>query len=262
MLKSIYTPLAGALGQERVMEVIANNLANLNTVGFKGDSVTFKLLEPEPYKNYADPLPPANYKVNLDDVMPLHGNEVAYVGVADVHRDNTQGPSINTGNNLDFMIEGDGHFAVQTPEGVRYTRSGSFALSPDGVLMTKAGHPVQGERGDIFLRGETFQVNHRGEIYQDGELVDRLQVFKLENPDAIERVGDNYVFYGGEPESLTRVEHPSVQQGFLEGSNVNAIRNLTSMILAHRSYEAYQKAVADYDKMMDKSSNALGEVRA
>ncbi len=91
MLHSIYTPLSGALAQERVLEVIANNLANLNTTAFKGEKVGFTLLSPEPNKHYNNPLPPANYKVDYNEILPLVGNDVDYVGVAGIARDFRQG---------------------------------------------------------------------------------------------------------------------------------------------------------------------------
>jgi len=262
MNKSIYTPLSGALAQERVLEIIANNLANMNTAAFKGDSVTFKLLEAEPEKRYVEPLPPANFKVNFEDLMPFRGNEMAYVGVADVHRDTSQGPAKETGNASDLMISGEGLFQVMTPEGMRFTRAGDFLLNPNGVLMTQAGHPVLGEKGNIVVRGPEFEVNRRGEVYQDGELVDRLQLISVSNEKHLERVGNNYFHYNGPEDGIKKVENPSVMQGFVEASNVNAIKNLTAMIIAHRSFEAYQKAVSSYDKMMEKSSNNIGEVRA
>jgi flagellar basal-body rod protein FlgF len=261
MVKSIYTPLSGALAQERVLELISNNLANVNTVGFKGDGVTFKLLEAEPEKNYREPLPPANYKISLEDVFPLKGNEILHVGVADVQRDLSQGPAIETKNPTDLMIEGDGMFAVNTPEGIRYTRSGALGLSPDGVLMTSGGHPVLGEKGTVVLRANAFEVNSRGEIHQDGQLVDRIQLWSFADDKQLERTGNNYFFFGGPETARSQVAQPQIRQGFLEGSNVNAIKSLTAMIVAHRSFEAYQKAMSNYDKMMDKSSNQIGEIR-
>ena len=262
MNKSIFTPLSGALAQERVLEIVANNLANMNTAAFKGDTVTFKLLEAEPEKRYNEPLPPANFKVNFEEMMPFRGNEMAYVGVAGVHRDTTQGPAKETGNAADIMIEGKGLFQVMTPEGLRYTRAGDFLLNPNGVLVTQSGHPVLGEKGNVIVRGNEFEVNRRGEIYQDGELVDRLQLFAPTDETQMERVGNNYFHYNGPEEGLKLVENPSVMQGFVEGSNVNAIKNLTAMIIAHRSFEAYAKAVSNYDKVMEKSSNNIGEIRA
>jgi flagellar basal-body rod protein FlgG len=264
MEKSIYTPLSGAIAQERALELIANNLANLNTVGFKGDRQTFTLLEAEPEKRYTDPLPPANFKVGIEQLLHLKGNEVLHVGVADVRRDDSQGPAIETKNPTDVMIEGEGMLAVMTPDGLRYTRNGSLALSRDGILVSKEGHPVLGEKGNIAVRAGAFQINDSGEVWQDKRLVDRIQLFAFDEDQgsALERAGLNLFHYGGTPEGRHVIANPQMRQGFLEGSNVNAIKNLTDMIIAHRSYEAYQKAVSNYDSMMQKSSNSIGEVRA
>ncbi len=262
MLKSIYTPLSGALSQERVLETISNNLANVNTVGFKGDRVAFTLLDAEPKKQYKNPLPPANYKVDMMEHFPLKGNELEYVGVAGIERDSAQGPALTTHNPLDLMIEGKGFFTVNTPKGQRYTRNGAFTLNQDGMLATKLGHPVMGEKGTIHLSSSKFEINLRGEVLQEGEIVDRLVMSDFKENASLERVGENYFHYRGAPEDMKVLDHPVVRQGYLEGSNVNAIKSLTSMILAHRSYEAYTKAVQNYDKMMEKSSNSIGEVRA
>ncbi len=262
MLKNIYTPLAGAVSQERALETLSNNLANINTVGFKGDNVTFTLLEPEPYKNYPDLIPPANYKVDLRKVGPLKGNEMVYVGIAGMERDFTQGPAVTTHNSHDLMIEGRGFFKVNTKDGERFTRAGNFKLSPDGALVTAHGDPVVGEKGTIYLRSEQFEVNRVGEVYQDGQYLDKIELFEFEDLASLERVGQNYYHYQGPTEQIRLSDESRISQGFIEGSNVNAIKNLTDMIFAHRSYEAYQKAVSNYDRMMEKSSNTIGEVRA
>lgn len=262
MLKNIFTPLSGALAQEKVMDIIANNLANANTVGYKEESVSFKLLDPEPEKNYIEPLPPANYKLDLSPMLPFRGNEFSYVGVSGVYRSNLQGNAIQTENPLDLMIEGEGFLTVQTKEGLRYTRNGSLSLERDGTLCDKNGHPILGEKGVINIKGKDIQINPRGEIYQDGELVDRLLVFDFENKDQLEKVGLNNYFYEGLSEDIHRLDFPNVRQGYLEASNVNAIKNLTAMILAHRSYEAYQQAIKNYDSMMDRSANRIGQVQA
>jgi flagellar basal-body rod protein FlgF len=261
MTKSIYTPLSGAIAQERVLEMIANNLANVNTVGFKGDRVSFTVLEPEPEKNYANPLPPANYKVSVEQMMHLKGNEISYVGVADQVRDQAQGAAIETKNPTDIMIEGSGMLGVNTPDGIRYTRNGSLAVSKDGLLVTKEGMPVLGEKGNIALGAATFQINDSGEVWQNNKMVDRIALYEFDDDTMLERAGTNLFFYGGPDEARQQVKFANVRQGYLEGSNVNAIKNITDMIIAHRSYEAYQKAVKNYDSMMEKSSNTIGEVR-
>ncbi len=261
MMKSIYTPLSGALAQEKVLEVIANNLANANTTGFKAEKVSFKKLVAEPEKNYADPLPPANYKVDLEDIMPLKGNEIAYVGIDKVYTDMSKGPEKITNNPIDFMIDGDGFFMVQTPFGERYSRDGGFDLNRNGILVNKEGHPVIGERGNIALHGDNFKVNINGEVYQDGQLVDRILIYDFADKNHLEKIGGNNYFHNGPDENRNIIAKPSVIQGSIEGSNVNAIENLANMIIAHRSYEAYSKALKNYDSMMEKSSNQLGQVQ-
>ncbi|MBI2601592.1 MAG: flagellar hook-basal body protein [Deltaproteobacteria bacterium] len=261
MLQNVHTSLSGALAQERVLEIIANNLANLNTVGFKEENVTFKLLTPEPNQYYTEPLPEENFRITLEDVLPLRGNENKYVGIAEVSRNELQGSPSETKNPLDVMIEGGGYFAVHTPSGIRYTRAGSFSLSTEGGLVDKWGHPVLGERGNIFLSGAKVEINHLGEVYQNGEFIDRLQVHTFKDNTLLEKVGLNHYFYHGPEEDDSVVAFPTVKQGYLESSNVNAIKNLTNMIIAHRSYEAYQKAIKNYDSMMEKSSNTLGDTK-
>ena len=261
MMHNIFTPLSGALAQERVLEIVANNLANVTTTGFKEEKVSFKLSEAEPNDKYNEPLPPANFTTNLEDLYPLRGNDIAYVSISEVTKDFSQGPAVQTQNPLDLMIEGNGFLSVQTPDGIRYTRSGALTLDGEGTLVDDFGAPILGKKGPIVLDSSDLEINHMGEIYQDGELVDTLQLSQVKNPQFMERIGFNRYHYIGPESELTNVKHAAVKQGFLEGSNVNAIKNLTNMIIAHRSYEAYQKTIQNYDKMMEKSSNTLGEVR-
>jgi flagellar basal-body rod protein FlgF len=262
MVKSIYTPLSGALAQEKVMDILANNLANMNTVGFKGDSVTFAMLKPEPEAKYTEPLPPANFKLDMEKLLPLKGNEISYVGVAGIHRDVSNGSAIATKNPLDLMIEGKGYFAVHTADGIRFTRAGDLQLDAEGILATKQGDPILGEKGVVAMRNTGAEINSKGEVYLDGKLVDKLQIYEFADEQQLERVGLNYYIHSGPEDNVKKVEFANVRQGFLESSNVNAIKNLTAMILAHRSFESYQKAIQNYDDMMRRSSNDLGRVQA
>ena len=157
MLKNIYSPLSGAIAQERVLETIANNMANMNTVGFKGDRVSFTLLEAEPEKNYNSPLPPANYKVDVEQLMNIRGNEMAYVGIADVMRDETQGPAIATGNPTDIMIEGEGLLGVNTPDGMRYTRNGSLSVSREVCCRIKTACRSWAKKGTSLSAQEPLR---------------------------------------------------------------------------------------------------------
>lgn len=257
---NLFSSLSGALSQEKVLDIISNNLANMSTAGFKEERVTFKVLEPEPHKHYTDPLPPANYKVPFDEVLPLRGNDLSYVGVSGVVRDDLQGSPIETKNPTDVMLEGKGYFTINTHQGLRLTRNGSFTVGSEGQLMDKLGHAVLGEGGSIFLGHGKVEINPRGEIYQNGQYIDRLLIKTVSDPKSLEKVGSNHYLYKGEDSGLRDLEFPTVRQYFIEASNVNAVKNITNMILAHRSHEAYQQALKNMDTMMEVSSNSIGEI--
>lgn len=261
MLKSIYTPLSGAIAQERALEIIANNLANANTNAYKAEKVTFRKLVAEPFKNYAEPLPPANYKVNLEDVSPLKGNEIAYVGIDQVYKDMTKGGEQVTGNPLDIMLDGEGFLTVNTPQGERLTRDGALTINSNGILTTRGGDPILGERGNIVVNSHSFEITVNGEVFENDRYVDKLLVRNVADPSQLEKVGGNLYFYGGPEEGVSDIKFPQVIQGSLERSNVNVVESLANMILAHRSYEAYAKALKNYDSMMEKSSNTIGDIR-
>lgn len=261
-MKGIYTPLSGALAQDRVLQVLANNMANVSTNGFKGEDVAFSVIDSEPFQNYQSPVPPANYKLDFEKLSRLHGNEMSYVAVAEVRKDLTQGPPISTHNPSDLMIQGSGYFTLLTTDGERFTRDGSFSRLPSGALTSSDGSPVMGENGAIFIGPEEFSVNASGEIYQNDVLVDRIKIVSFDNPQSLEKVGGNKLFYNGDQTEIREEKGSVVHQGMLEGSNVNPMKNMTDLIVAHRSFEAYQKAMQNYDSMMEKSSNQIGLVQA
>ena len=123
----------------------------MNTVGFKGESVTFKLLNAEPQKKYIEPNTLSDAPFDAERSLFRLGNEIDYVGVSGVERDFSQGSSIKTGNSLDIMIEGEGFLAVNTKNGIRYTRNGSLSISADGVLVNKQGGTLYLVKKAIFF---------------------------------------------------------------------------------------------------------------
>lgn len=260
MLKNIYAPLSGGVVQERVMEIIANNMANTNTTGFKEEQVTFKAFDANPWPSYKTPLPPAHFKLDMRDLYPLHGNEMGYVALSDVSTSHIQGGLQKTGNPLDVAVQGNGFFSVQTPFGERYTRDGSFTLSPEGMLVTKTGSAVQGENGAIVgLKEGDVRIMNSGEVYVGERFVDKLKTVAFADTKQLQRLGSNFFVHDGAPENMIPPTG-EVAQGFLESSNVNPMRNLTNMIVAHRSYEALQKAVKAHDESMQQSSQKVGVV--
>lgn len=260
MLKNIYAPLSGGVGQERVMEIIANNLANTNTVGYKEEQITFQSMDSNPWNSYSSVLPPAPFKMDMKELYPLRGNEMAYVAVSDVRTSLVQGGLQKTGNPLDLAIQGNGMFVVNTPFGERYTRDGSFSLTPDGVLVTKNGALVQGENGAIAgLKEGDVQILPSGEVFLGDRFVDKIKTVAFNDTKSVQKLGDNLFVHDGPPDNII-APTGEVTQGYLESSNVNPMRNLTNMIVAHRSYEALQKAVKTHDETLQLSSSKVGNV--
>jgi flagellar basal-body rod protein FlgF len=260
MLRNVYAPLSAGLGQERLLEILANNMANANTSGFKEDQLSFRGLDADPWPNYADPNPPAPFKLDMKEVYPLHGNEMNYVSVADVKTDFSQGSLRRTDNPLDMALQGDGMFVLMTPFGERFTRDGSFTLSPSGMLTTKGGAPVQGEKGAIVgLQEGNIRILPTGEVYSGEKYIDKLKVANFKDTKSLQRLGGNLWIHDGAPSNQTEFKG-EVAQGQLESSNVNSMKNMTSMIIAHRTYEALQKTLKAHDDSMGLSASKVGEI--
>ena len=144
MSGEIYMAAAGALAYEKRLQIISNNLANANTVGFKQDFGTFRLLDPAELPDQST----ANETELESFQADLFWNQFS------VYTDHTSGGLKNTGNDFDLALTGKGFFCVQTPDGVHYTRKGDFTLNADGVLVTRNGWPVMGESGEITVDGK------------------------------------------------------------------------------------------------------------
>jgi flagellar basal-body rod protein FlgF len=236
MDQGIYTAAAGAMAMEVKLAVIANNIANANTVGFKKEVVTF-----EEYLKQLDtsPLVPVQYQRIPEDVI-----------TKEYYIDTSQGPSRQTGNPLDMAIIGDGYFVVNTEQGPRYTRSGSFQKSPAGVLVDFQGNPVQGEGGDIPIASGEVIIARDGTVSVNEEVVDKLQVMDIAS-EALQRMGNNYfeVKQGFAPAAK---ENPVIEQAALEFSNVDVVKEMLGLIETQRAYESFQK-------MMRTVSDAYGQ---
>ena len=261
MLKNVYSPLSAAKGQERLLEVLANNVANANTGGFKEQKVSFKSLLSNPWQSYRNPHPPAAFQRNMEDIFPLKGNEMGYTSASEVSTRFEQGPLQETENNLDIAVQGDGFFTLETAFGERFTRDGSFALTPEGTLVTKNGAVVQGENGPITGLSEgDLRISELGDVFSGERFVDKLRLRSFSEPAYLQRLGDSLFVHDGAPENFKDFEG-KVSQGYVEGSNVNPMANMANMITAHRTYEALQKAIQSQDKTMEKGANEIGMVR-
>ncbi|UCF94372.1 MAG: flagellar basal-body rod protein FlgF [Desulfobacterales bacterium] len=248
MSGAIYMAAAGALSCERRLEVLANNLANLNTVGFKKDNCHFQVFEMSEKPGQAEAQPLGSHRDQAH----------AFWMRVQTRTDFSEGILKNTGSTFDLALRGQGFFCVQTPEGVQYTRRGDFTLDSQGVLVTPEGFPVLGRNGKIEIQGPAPAVDEAGNISMDGEPVDQLQLVSFADPRVLEKVGETR-FATSDPEiASVAAEEVKVRQGYLEYSNVDAVSMMTDMIEVLRGYESYQKVIRSIDEVTAKVINEVG----
>ena len=245
MNKGIYPVLSGGIAQERRLEILTNNLANLHTAGYKRDSPAFVV-----------ELPPDELRDPLAVTSLLPGGDQVFVGMEGSFTDFTTGTIHQSGNTLDFAVEGEGFFVVETPSGPGYTRSGNFSLNAERQLTTQEGYPVIGDNGTVQLTGEgPIEVDGEGRVSVNGTEVNRLRVVDFEKPYALKKAANN-IFEG---EGEIPATNYRVLQGSLEMSNVGGLKEMTAMIEVLRAYESYQKAMRSLDELTEKA-NEVGRV--
>ena len=248
MSDAVYQATAGALMQQYRLDILSNNLANVNTVGFKEDRAHFELLEVEP-----TPLPEED-----GEAMPSIGPVLLGDPSLESYVNFSQGSLRQTGNSLDLAIEGDGFFNVQTPEGVKYTRNGNFVLGENGLLMTPQGYPVLGQGGNIQLEEDApFTIDREGNIEVNGSTVGSIQVTHFPDSQNLQKAGELLFTALDDGTSAIPSENFAMMQGYLELANVDPVRGMVEMIEALRVFEAYQKTLETLDAV---DSQAVGDV--
>ena len=227
---------------QKRMDTTANNLANMTTAGFKVEHVVSRDLVEKPAA--AKDIP----------------NDIAFSDAWMLQRDFSNGPLERTGNALDFAIEGSGFFAVRTAAGEAYTRDGRFSLNSNGELITRNGDIVLGEGGPITLNteGGPISVSREGSISQDGVVMGAMRVVDFPTPGALERMGSN--LWKATDEQPQAAENARVMNGFVEGSNVNAVLELTEMIEISRAYTSIAKMIVQSDELRGTSIEKLARV--
>ncbi|KXG76274.1 flagellar hook-basal body protein [Thermotalea metallivorans] len=171
-----------------------------------------------------------------------------------------QGQLYETDNSLDFAIKGRGFFQVETPEGIRYTRDGSFKLNGANELVTDEGFRVFGTQGPIVIRGAHVTVSESGDIMVDGERVNRMNLINITNLKDLRKEGNNLYRMEEGMEAETEPFRGQILQGFLEGSNVDAVKEMIEMITLFRNYESNQRMIKAYDDTLQKTVNEIGKV--
>jgi flagellar basal-body rod protein FlgF len=253
MVKGLHTVGLGVLPKTMKLDVIANNLANVNTTGYKKSNLFVREL------------------INADQVATNSNSGDQNTQVAQSFSiDFSQGRLDQTKNPLDLAINGEGFFAVETDNGTKYTRNGHFTISNDGTLVTSDGYKVLGEGGEIHIvdpqkiSADDIEVTKNGEILIGKKIIAKLQVVSFpENEsgqtvlkyagDNLYSAPDNYSF------GSVEIDKFDIQQGFLEGSNVNALDEMVQMMKLNSSIQIDQKVIRSQDTSLQQA-NEIGKI--
>jgi len=240
MIKGIYHAAAGMLPRMNQQETVGNNLANVNTTGFKADKRFFRTtLNNRMLQGGAFGQP-----------IPLTEEEAPLV------TDFSQGAFSETRNPLDVAINGDGFFVIETGDTVSYSRNGNFALNAESELINTHGYRVLGEEGVIRITGKDVTIRPTGEVIVDGKTVGTIKLVDFEKPYELKRNGYGY-FIPDPPTDPITPEVYEMRQGFLEDSNVDPIEEMIQMIELNRNYESCQKAIQAQDETLKLAVNDL-----
>ncbi len=258
MNRGLYTASVGMITQMNKMDVVSNNIANVDTTGYKKDAVITRSFDEEMY-----------LRVNEENSLNIvpRGQSIGTLNLGN-NVDVIQTKFINgslerTESQTDLAINGDGFFSVNyvSPDGSiteKYTRDGSFSLGPNGELLTAGGYAVLDENGaPIVIPNSTVPtVNEDGTIYANGEYLTRLKLTSFEDNSYLKKFGENFydAVDGATPVAFTG----QIEQGFVEMSNVNSVEEMVEMINLSRAYEASSKVITTYDSIMQKEANEVG----
>ncbi len=285
MVRGLYTGASSMAARVNNMNVLANNLANANTTGFKKDLSIYKAHPEMVVRRNSDDgvrvIPLGSY-----DIRPVVGKLGTGVELNEVYNQKSQGSLRKTDNPLDFAIQGKGYFSIATEEGERYTRNGGFVINSENFLTTLDGYLVLGENGPIRIKDGNFTVNPRGEIFINPSLdagtntpvqanrngfeeiqsLGRLKVVTFPRERYLIKEGNSFYRKSEESgEQISAYNDPTnrnlkVIQGFKETSNVNPVDQMVRMIEVQRAYEASQKTITSSDMLLDKLINNMARV--
>ncbi|HBQ27511.1 MAG TPA: flagellar basal-body rod protein FlgF [Syntrophomonas sp.] len=257
MIKGLYTAGSGMMLQMARQDVVANNLANVNTGGYKKQVAVAQAFPNmlmsrlgEVKKNSQGEYEPVPVK--------LIGGLGTGAAIDKIYTDLTMGNIRKTDNATDLALSSNGYFTVLTPQGERYTRNGQLKINNEGILTTNQGYPVLDTGNQpITLEGE-FIVDEMGNISANGENIAQLKTVGFDNPQYLQREGDN--LFAVQEEEGINLENPGILQGYIEDSNVNAVKEMVEMINVVRAYEAMQKVVQAEDEATQVTIDQVGSV--
>ncbi len=262
MQESMFSGLFGALTNEHRMANIANNLANVNTTGYKRDVLSFK----DTFRMFAHDvvMEPVN-NIRQEKLFP-DPQHMARPRIAVSKTDFTQGGLKHTGNPLDIAIAGEGFFTFRMNDEEYLSRDGHFIVDSEGMLVTPQGFAVIGAGGaELTIPPGTKNVHlaSDGTLYADDAMVGQIQVTSVEDLEQLEKFGRNLyrIRPGSEAEPTERPAGTTLEQGYLETANVEVVYEMVNMIEAQRQFEAYQKTMQTSDALDREAISKIGKAR-
>lgn len=257
MLRALYSAAAGMESQQMNLDVISNNLANVNTTGYKESKLQFQDLLYQTTRAAGSQQGGGN---ELPGSLQIGQGAIPIA----TERIFTQGDLSQTGGNLDIAIQGAGFFQVQMPDGtLAYTRDGAFKTNAEGQIVTSDGYPVQGGFEPVPVGTTNITISATGAVTYttaSGVTSSQIQLANFNNPGGLQAIGQN-LYTETQASGTAQLGQPAqdglgeLQQGYLELSNVSVVQEMVNLILAQRAYEVNSKAVQAADQMMQDSNN-------
>lgn len=257
MVKGLYTAYTGMINEQNRMDVITNNLANSDTNGFKKEGATSQSFDTV-----------LAYKIKDASVSPRIANNIGNmnlgVKVGENYTDYSQGAFKVTGNTYDLGISGTGFYNIEFTNkagetSTKYTRDGSFTVNKEGYLVTKDGDFVLGTNGRIKIDPlQEVSIDSLGNIVQSGVTRGTIKITDFEDYNYLEHYGENY--YQPVEGATEKNGDYTINQGYLETSNVQVVQEMVEMISVSRQYETNQRMITTIDSTLEIASNQLGKV--
>lgn len=239
--------LSRQIALRQQMDVVANNMANINTDGYKSEDILFE--------QYMMPSARA-------DAMPYGDRQVYYTQDWATTHNFTPGAFEQTGNPFDIALDGPGFLSVETPAGTRYTKAGALHLNADGTLVTGEGYPVLGQGGPITFQPEDTDVTiaANGAVLTSQGNKGQLQLTEFANPEALTRQGSN--LYEAPQGTGQAAAETTIKQGVLEKSNVSGVTEMTNMIQVNRAYQMLSQIIEHQNDLQKTAIEKLGSLSA
>ncbi len=249
MSRGLYSLTSGMLTQQRKIDISGNNIANMNTAGYKREQAITS--------NFGNMLI-NKYKQNGIYAEAEELNNVSIIRtVTENNTIHSQGTLEETGSNTDFAIVGAGFFAVDNNGQISYTRNGSFNIDEEGYLILEGAGRVQGEFGEIYIGGDTFDFSEDGSIIVDDEVIDSIAVYDFEDYADLRKFGEGMFISDVEPDLM---DYPSIKNKTIERSNVNMTEEMTNVLSSQRALQTAAQALKIYDMINEKAVNEIGKI--